>query len=336
MKFSFIMPVYQCEKYLAISIQSVLNQTYLDWELVLVDDGSSDSSSDICDTFAEKDARIHVLHQKNMGPSAARNAGLEVVSGEYVIFIDSDDIFEPSTLSILCEQVTSVPDLVIFSYMQDNWKNGERTLLFSRILPHSGLMDAMAFRNIYTVLSDGYFINPVWNKAYNRAFLREIKATFPYGISASEDLIFNMQVFSQMKKVALCNKALYHYTVHGEDSLCGRFRPDRFADVRYVYEQVQDTLAVWNPAALPQWRNQLLLDISVTVNSLYFSNCDWPYQKKYRFVKSMIKDIKVLSCAKQVKPSSIRSFVVKLLIQMHAATLLLLTGKMSAVVKRKR
>lgn len=336
MKFSFIMPVFQCEKYLAASIQSVLCQDYSDWELILVDDGSTDSSPAICDTFVKKDGRIRVLHQENGGPSAARNAGLKAATGEYVLFIDSDDRFEPNTLSILCEHLTSAPDLVLFSYVQDNWKDGERTQLFSRILPQSGVIDAAAFCDIYTVLSDGYFINPVWNKAYCLAFLREIKASFPCGISASEDLVFNMQVFSQMKKVVLCDKALYHYTIHGEDSLCGRFRPDRFADVRYVYEQVQDALAAWSPAALPQWRNQFLLDISVTVNSLYFSNCDWTYQKKYRFVKTMIKDKKVLRCAKQVKPSSMRSFAVKWLIRMHAAALLLLTGKMSRVLKKRK
>jgi len=336
MKFSFIMPVFQCEKYLAASIQSVLCQDYSDWELILVDDGSTDSSPAICDTFVKKDGRIRVLHQENGGPSAARNAGLKAATGEYVLFIDSDDRFEPNALSILCEHLTSAPDLVLFSYVQDNWKDGERTQLFSRILPQSGVIDAAAFCDIYTVLSDGYFINPVWNKAYCLAFLREIKASFPCGISASEDLVFNMQVFSQMKKVVLCDKALYHYTIHGEDSLCGRFRPDRFADVRYVYEQVQDALAAWSPAALPQWRNQFLLDISVTVNSLYFSNCDWTYRKKRIYVREIVRDDIVRDCARKVKVKRMRTFVVKLLVQMKAANMLLLTGKMSTVLKMRK
>ncbi|MCI5923483.1 MAG: glycosyltransferase family 2 protein [Oscillospiraceae bacterium] len=336
MRFSFIMPVYQCEKYLVTSIQSVMSQTYFDWELILIDDGSTDSSPAICDAFAEKDARIHVLHQNNKGPSAARNEGLKAAVGEYVLFIDSDDIFESDALSILCEQITSAPELVVFSYVQDNWKDGERTQLFERILPQSGVIDATAFCDIYTILSGGYFINPVWNKAYNRAFLRKIEALFPDGISASEDLVFNMQVFSQMKKVVLCDKALYHYTVHGDDSLCGRFRSSRFADVQYVYEKVRDALAVWNPDALPQWRNQFLLDISVTVNSLYFSNCDWSYRKKRIYVREIVRNDIVRDCTRKVKVKRMRTFVVKLLVQMKAANMLLLTGKMSRILKKRK
>ena len=336
MRFSFIMPVYQCEKYLVTSIQSVMSQTYFDWELILIDDGSTDSSPAICDAFAEKDARIHVLHQNNKGPSAARNEGLKAAVGEYVLFIDSDDIFESDALSILCEQITSAPELVVFSYVQDNWKDGERTQLFERILPQSGVIDATAFCDIYTILSGGYFINPIWNKAYNRAFLRKIEALFPDGISASEDLVFNMQVFSQMKKVVLCDKALYHYTVHGDDSLCGRFRSSRFADVQYVYEKVRDALAVWNPDALPQWRNQFLLDISVTVNSLYFSNCDWSYRKKRIYVREIVRNDIVRDCTRKVKVKRMRTFVVKLLVQMKAANMLLLTGKMSRILKKRK
>ena len=336
MKFSFIMPVYQCEKYLVTSIQSVLSQTYFDWELILIDDGSTDSSPAICDAFAEKDARIHVLHQNNKGPSAARIEGLKAAVGEYVLFIDSDDIFESDALSILCQQITSAPELVVFSYVQDNWKDGERTQLFERILPQSGVIDAAAFCDIYTILSGGYFINPVWNKAYNRAFLRKIEVLFPDGISASEDLVFNMQVFSKMKKVVLCDKALYHYTVHGDDSLCGRFRSSRFADVQYVYKKVRDALAVWNPDALPQWNNQFLLDISITINSLYLPDCDWTYQEKCRFVKSIIKNTEVLNCANQTKANSIRIFIVKILIQLDAKVLLLLTGKMSRILKKRK
>lgn len=336
MRFSFIMPVYQCEKYLVTSIQSILSQTYFDWELILIDDGSTDSSPAICDAFAEKDARIHVLHQNNKGPSAARNEGLKAAVGEYVLFIDSDDIFESDALSILCQQITSAPELVVFSYVQDNWKDGERTQLFERILPQSGVIDAAAFCDIYTILSGGYFINPVWNKAYNRAFLRKIEVLFPDGISASEDLVFNMQVFSKMKKVVLCDKALYHYTVHGDDSLCGRFRPNRFADVQYVYEKVRDALAVWNPDALPQWRNQFLLDISVTVNSLYFSNCDWSYRKKRIYVREIVRNDIVRDCTRKVKVKRMRTFVVKLLVQMKAANMLLLTGKMSRILKKRK
>ena len=90
-KFSVIVPVYKVETYLPRCIESILNQTVTDFELILIDDGSPDCSGEICDAYAAKDSRIRVIHQKNGGVSKARNAGLDIAQGEYIVFVDSDD-----------------------------------------------------------------------------------------------------------------------------------------------------------------------------------------------------------------------------------------------------
>lgn len=101
MKISVIIPVYNAEKYLEKCILSVINQTYKDWELILVNDGSSDRSLEICNKFAGKDDRIYVLNQENMGPGEARNKGIEAITGEYVVFIDSDDYIDKDYFRLL-------------------------------------------------------------------------------------------------------------------------------------------------------------------------------------------------------------------------------------------
>lgn len=98
---SIIVPVYQVEAYLPACVESVLKQTYSDWELILVDDGSKDDSGELCDQYAQQDSRIKVIHQENGGVSAARNAGLEEAQGEYIAFLDSDDLIKPDYFQVL-------------------------------------------------------------------------------------------------------------------------------------------------------------------------------------------------------------------------------------------
>ncbi len=118
MLFSIIVPVYKVEKYLSQCVESVLGQSFSDYEIILVDDGSPDKCPDICDDYAKKDARVRVLHKPNGGLSDARNAGLEIAQGEYIIFIDSDDYWDDSkALEKICELITQqAPDAVTWRY----------------------------------------------------------------------------------------------------------------------------------------------------------------------------------------------------------------------------
>lgn len=101
MQISVIIPVYNAAPYLVRSVNSVINQTFPNWELILVDDGSKDSSGQICDEFAQRDSRVRVVHQENAGAGAARNDGIKQASGEYIVFVDSDDFIEPDYLALL-------------------------------------------------------------------------------------------------------------------------------------------------------------------------------------------------------------------------------------------
>lgn len=100
-KISVIIPVYNSASFLERSVNSVINQTFANWELILVDDGSKDRSGQICDEFAQRDNRVCVIHQENAGAGAARNAGIEIAKGEYIIFVDSDDMIEPDYMELL-------------------------------------------------------------------------------------------------------------------------------------------------------------------------------------------------------------------------------------------
>ena len=118
---SVIVPVYNTEQYLHRCIDSVLAQTYKDFELLLIDDGSTDSSGAICDEYAAKDARVKVFHKENGGVSSARRIGVEQSHGEFIYFVDSDDAILPDTLEMMCNYMTNGVDVVVF----DSKHNGE-------------------------------------------------------------------------------------------------------------------------------------------------------------------------------------------------------------------
>ena len=177
--FSIIVPVYKTEKYLDKCILSILKQSYKDFELILVDDGSPDNCPIICDEYKKKDKRIKVLHKENGGVSSARNAGLTVAEGEYIWFIDSDDYIETFSLQQLYEaQKEQKADLYVFN---------------------NGSIHEMSIGNIDEFLEKYYFTYILgfgpWNKLYKRNVISSNNLKFDTQETIGEDLLFNVNYY---------------------------------------------------------------------------------------------------------------------------------------------
>lgn len=197
---SIIVPVYNTGKYLKKSIESVLYQTYEDLEVILVDDGSTDGSSAICDEYAQTDTRIKVIHKKNGGLSSARNAGIEIASGEYIAFVDSDDYILPNMYEkMLLEMKASESDIVMCSYLNVN--ESGCYLGKANIQEWTGA-------GIDFLKKDGLGYNYAWNKLFRRALFDDLR--FPLG-KYFEDIFIMHDVFYKAKKVSLIPDALYIY-----------------------------------------------------------------------------------------------------------------------------
>lgn len=178
--FSIIVPVYNTEKYLDKCVHSILKQTYPDFELILVDDGSTDQCPQMCDTYQKKDSRVKVLHKKNGGVSSARNLGISVAEGTYIWFIDSDDYIEPFSLQQLYEaQQDKDADMYIF-----NCRN-ERGLF-------SGTFDEFLCKYYFTYIVG---FGP-WNKLYKRKIIIDNGIRFDQEETVGEDLLFNMDYYN--------------------------------------------------------------------------------------------------------------------------------------------
>ena len=204
---SVIMPVYNAEKTLAESAASVLSQSYPQIELILVDDGSKDQSLRICREIEKSDPRVRVIVQENAGPSIARNAAMQVMRGEFVMFADSDDLLSPDACSDMIDALGEC-DLVIAHYFFRVGQNeSDKGLLKgSRALTEEEFLAELVKR------PGSFYFSALWNKVYRSSLIRQLKLQFDPFLSWGEDFAFNIQYDHAVSHgVALLDKPVYHY-----------------------------------------------------------------------------------------------------------------------------
>lgn len=244
-KISVIVTAYNVENYIEKCLFSLVNQTISDIEIIVIDDGSTDSTPGICDEWGKKDLRIKVIHTQNRGVSAARNIGFDLSKGEWLSFVDGDDYVDSVFLEKMLECVNrsdTRPQVVICDYyiekgslkrinsfFDDNetfWKQNEKF-----IKKCWGINDN----------SNGGRFGTAWAKLYNKQFLNEIGIRFNEKISLCEDLIFNTAVFDKTNKCEYIKCGLYHYTVR-KDSLTKRFDDEAIEKVFFLISQISIAL----------------------------------------------------------------------------------------------
>lgn len=203
---SVIVPVFNVEKYINQCIDSILNQTYHDIEIILVDDGSTDSSGKICDEYQKKDNRIIVIHKSNGGLSSARNAGVEIATGEYISFIDSDDWVENDFLESLYNCCIMYQAEIAVCRIQKRVEENQETQEYENFTEcWSGRLaveNRVLKEKIYCIQTS------VWNKLYSREIIKDM--SFPEG-KYYEDIVYSTQAMLNSERVAYTNDALYNY-----------------------------------------------------------------------------------------------------------------------------
>ena len=198
-KISVIVPLYNAEKYLSRCIDSVLAQTFTDFELILINDGSTDTSGKICDNYAQKDSRVKVVHKENGGVSSARNIGLDIAVGEWITFVDSDD-------SILTEMLERLniggEDLKVCGYY-DQIEND---------MPHEAIYNSVEeCANYINKEFRHNYINAPWAKLFNASIIRNYNLRFDETLSLGEDSEFVFHYCCYCKSIKTFREALYNY-----------------------------------------------------------------------------------------------------------------------------
>lgn len=216
---SIILPVYNGEAHLEQCILSVLAQTIEDIQLILINDGSVDGTAAICDRYAAKDSRIMVIHQKNAGVSAARNAGLQAATGEYIGFVDADDYIAPDMYEQVLNQLGD-HDMVMWDAVTV-WPDGKTQADTIDLLK----TDSSLQKKDWSPDLLRYMAGAVWRCLYRRELLEDVR--FPVGIKLSEDRLFNLEAMGKAQSLAYFKQGLY-YRVVREGSACNRYHGDKF------------------------------------------------------------------------------------------------------------
>ncbi len=215
---SIIVPVYNVEKYLRRCLDSIINQTYQDIEIIVVDDGSTDASKHICDEYAKIDSRISVIHKENGGVSSARNVGLARSNGEWVLFVDADDYLPNDALSFYISVVETVEvDMVLGSYVELNTNNDiikSDSRVFEKQI--SMLDSLLLFYKSDTNLFQGY----IWNRLMRRSIITKNKLEFNESIFFKEDGLFAVQYMVNCGQPCFySSKIVYNYLKHDNSSM---------------------------------------------------------------------------------------------------------------------
>ncbi len=256
---SIIVPIYKVEKFLSKCIESILNQTYSDFELILVDDGSPDKCSNICDKYAAKDQRIIVIHQKNSGVSAARNAGLKRAQGQYIGFVDPDDFIAPDMYERMVQAAErSAAELVVcgYDYYDEEYRVDEKRkykIDSDEIIDQKELMKRMS--DMPPTLRHG-----VVNKVFKASLLSKIQ--FIEGLHSSEDVMFLTEYIKLVKRVAIVHQPLYKNVVRKGSATHGGLNIESLADSFSAHNKMYQDIV----SSYPELKNHsqaFLLDVCV-------------------------------------------------------------------------
>ena len=206
---SVIMPVYNVERYVGRAIESILNQTFSDFEFLIVDDGTPDNSGAICDEYAAKDSRITVIHKENGGAPSARNAAMDIARGKYYYFLDSDDWAEPTMLADMVALAENhAAQLVVAGFYIDTYYT-DTDYLTQTLSQPDGVYDKEAFhRQAYRLFDNNLLYTP-WNKLFSAAYVQQHQLRFPQ--TFWDDFPFVLSVIRDIDRVCVTEKAYYHF-----------------------------------------------------------------------------------------------------------------------------
>ena len=248
---SIIIPAYNVEQYLTACLSSIEQQTYQNFEVILIDDGSIDSTGAMCDTVATKDDRFKVIHQKNQGVSVARNKGIEKARGEYIAFIDSDDKITPEYLSSFSlKNDIEIQGHVIYE------NNIQRSVIYSK---------RKVQKDVAKVFCLGPFNSAVWGKIFKTSIIKDNKIVFPVNLCFSEDTIFLLQYIKHCKTLAVFDAAEYIYIKHS-GSLTDKKYP--MNDMMLKEKMIIDAYKQLFPES--KFQKVFLREVSLSIISKYY------------------------------------------------------------------
>lgn len=334
---SVIMPAYRVEKYIERAVNSLLDQTMTDFELIIVDDGSPDRTGELADDFAARDGRVRVIHQPNAGAPAARNRAMDEASGRYFFFMDADDWAESHMLEALHE-LAEKNDLqvAVAGFYIDTYYDEAHFWREKRSQPDQIFPSRQAFREQAWRLFDKNLLYTPWNKLYRADYLREKGVRFPD--TFWDDFPFNLHVFADIERVGVTGEAYYHFIRARAESETARYRPDMYEKREEEHGWMLALYQRWgvaDAASLEMIHRRYAERVVGCVENIAGPGCALTRREKISRVRAMLKSERLRESLRVARARSIAMKALFLSMKTGCAALVYAEGCVISFVKRR-
>lgn len=336
-KVSIIMPVYKVEEYVAKAIESIQAQTLKEWEFLIVDDGTPDRSGEICDTYAAKDSRIHVIHKENGGAPSARNMAIEIAKGEYMYFLDSDDWAEPSMLEDMYKLAKrDNAQLVVAGFYIDTYVGNGNYITDDYKVDDAVYSNKEEFRkNAYKLFDKNLLYTP-WNKLYEAKYIMENNLRFP--TTFWDDFPFNVSIVRNVERVTVTSKQYYHFLRARTESETAAYRPGMYEKREEEHGWMVNLYKewnVWDENSKEMVARRYIERFIGCVENVTNPKCQMSEKEKRNEIRRMLQNPHAAKMVKIARPRSFYMKVMLLPVKWKSALLLYIEAKIISYVKTK-
>lgn len=336
--YSIIIPIYNCEKYIEKCIISVINQKYENFELILINDGSTDKSFEVCKKYKENDNRIICISKNNSGVSDTRNVGIKNAKGKYILFLDSDDYIEENYLLCINKMITQYPDvqLINFGFYSEVYSIQGEVLSSDTVNAEFLYLKNKDEINKYLVyLWDKHMLYNIWNKVYIKDIIIKNKIRFP-NYNFGEDMEFNKKYLDKISIFINSNQCFYHYIKERNGSLTTNYNDELF-DIRvkeYIeFNQYFKYRGLKESDYLEFSSRRFIERVLGCVENI--CSCKIFFNEKRKKLWDIINNNYVRESLKYAKPRSKKIKIMLIPIKIKSAYLLLLMGNFISIIRRK-
>lgn len=334
---SVVVPVYNVERYLDRCVTSIINQTYRNLDIILVDDGSPDRCPEICDGWARKDDRITVIHKENGGLSSARNAALPVARGAYLAFVDSDDFVDSDFIEEGVRVARRDDAQIVFFPTSNDVFDQDGAAVSSSV---QGSMEFTArtrdeFIQHFSGLSDSQYVCPVWNKLFLTDFALQHGHHFDESVRVGEDSLFNFPLYARANRVSATTASKYHYCIRVQGgNLMSTYKPRLLKDRVFIHQQLLPTIRQWNMGYMNDHNNRLMANVWIMLSLLYADRTAAIRAQRGVLAKDILSNEVVRACARAVRPVHLQQRIVVALVHYQSVLLTGLTMRSMAALRK--
>jgi glycosyltransferase EpsJ len=337
---SVIIPVYNCQNYVGRCIESVINQSYRNIEIIIINDGSTDNSLAVCKSFS--DSRTKVIDSRHYGASKARNIGIENSNGSFIFFIDADDFIEKDALGLLIENQHG-SDLVIGDFRKV--RNGDVNSGNSRVFTASKLLnkqDIIDYARRFLRSPNRFpLLDNCWGRLFKASIIKNNKLFYDVSLRTSEDVSFNFNYLKYVEKIFFLNKPIYNHSVWDDYSSASMFfeaEPEDLFGYRKAFDRVAD---FFNSCNLKHDIKKEIANAYVGYTIIQLVRCCGQINKKtrkkiYEFINNLVNEIRLQDSLQFYAPSNGDSKILPVLIKLKFITPIILVCKYKAYKRYKK